>query len=261
MQQFNRVVSFIIKYVYAFVSCCYLFLVGFIFSKNRFLINQICINFGLDIKRIRPMISKSKFSEIVNTQLPVKIIKGEGTDGNTSLFELLIINLFVKTFNPNSIFGIGTFDGRTTLNLAINSLPAAKIYTIDLPKADTIPPTLFVTPGDKKYIEKNVTGIRYHNKDEKVLPEKNKIIQLYGDTAKFNFNPYFNKINMVFVDAAHSYEYVLNDSKIALKLLKNGKGIILWHDYDVWDGVTQALNELQQQNSKFNSCFHIEGRV
>jgi hypothetical protein len=51
----------------------------------------------------------------------------------------------------------------------------------------------------------------------------------------------------------------VNDSKLALKLLKNGKGIILWHDYDGWEGVTSALNELYEHHPAFVSIRHIEG--
>jgi hypothetical protein len=37
---------------------------------------------------------------------------------------------------------------------------------------------------------------------------------------------------------------VRNDSRIALRLLREGRGIILWHDYESWYDVTRALNEL-----------------
>jgi len=260
MQQFKRIIFSGIRYIYALLSCFYLFFVGFLFPKNRGLIYQICAHFGLDIKikKVPPIIPKAKLSEVIDVQLPVQVIEIEGVYGNTSLSELSIVNLFVKMSKPNSIFEIGTFDGRTTLNLAINSPPDAKVYTIDLPKDSAISTALPVTPRDKVCIHRNVTGARYRNKDENVFPEKDKIIQLYGDTATFDFTPYFNKMDMIFIDGAHSYEYVLNDSKIALKLLKNGKGVIIWHDYDGWDGVTKALNELRSQNPEFN-FLHIEG--
>ena len=62
---------------------------------------------------------------------------------------------------------------------------------------------------------------------------------------------------MVFVDGVHSFEYVMNDSKIAFKLLRNEKGLIIWHDYNSsHPGVTKALNKLQSENPKFK-MFHI----
>ncbi|MBD3183553.1 class I SAM-dependent methyltransferase, partial [Candidatus Poribacteria bacterium] len=82
---------------------------------------------------------------------------------------------------------------------------------------------------------------------------------LYGDSADFDFSPYFGTMDFVLVDGSHSYEYVLSDTDNALKLLKNGKGIILWHDYGHWDGVTKALNELYESSEVFRSLKHIDG--
>ncbi len=66
-------------------------------------------------------------------------------------------------------------------------------------------------------------------------------------------------IEFIFIDGSHSYEYLLNDSKQVLKLLRNGKGVMLWHDYDVWEGVTRALNKLYLQDRQFKGLKHIEG--
>jgi predicted O-methyltransferase YrrM len=97
-------------------------------------------------------------------------------------------------------------------------------------------------------------GSRFLNNDT----TRSKIIQLFGDTARFDFSPYFGKMDMVFIDGAHTYEYLLNDTKIARKLLKD-KGVILWHDYaGDWPGVTKALNKLYIENPGIN-LRHIEG--
>ena len=46
----------------------------------------------------------------------------------------------------------------------------------------------------------------------------------------------------MFIDGSHAYEYVLADLKTAIKLLKPN-GVVLLHDYGIWSGVTQALEE------------------
>ena len=67
-------------------------------------------------------------------------------------------------------------------------------------------------------------------------------------------------MDFVFVDGSHSYEYVLNDSRLARRLLrKDGDGIIVWHDYGAWRGVTRALNALYRRDSVFQGLKHIEG--
>ena len=75
-------------------------------------------------------------------------------------------------------------------------------------------------------------------------PLENKIVPLEGDSASFDFEPFFDRVDFVFVDGSHSYEYVMNDSSVAFKLLRDGKGTVLWHDYGTWSSVTLALNEL-----------------
>jgi len=66
-------------------------------------------------------------------------------------------------------------------------------------------------------------------------------------------------MDMVFVDGAHSYEYVKNDSRIAMKMLRDGKGLIVWHDYNAkYDEVTVALNEISVEYPEIGFT-HIDG--
>ena len=120
--------------------------------------------------------------------------------------------------------------------MAANSLPDARIYTLDLPNESQT--ELPIDPGEKKYIDKETSGARFIGTDCEP-----KITQLYGDSATFDFSPYHDTVDMIFVDGAHSYDYVLHDSRGALKLLRDGKGLILWHDYDKtwWIGFDPSL--------------------
>jgi predicted O-methyltransferase YrrM len=52
--------------------------------------------------------------------------------------------------------------------------------------------------------------------------------------------------DLVFVDADHSREAVLRDSRAALLMLRHG-GMIVWHDFLYLDGVTTALAELARE--------------
>jgi SAM-dependent methyltransferase len=91
-------------------------------------------------------------------------------------------------------------------------------------------------------VEKPVSGARidaYRHTDAETT---SRIHQLYGDSADFDFSPYFDSCGLVFIDGSHAYEYVLADLKTAIKLLKPN-GVVLLHDYGIWSGVTQALEE------------------
>ena len=198
-------------------------------------------------------IKKTPLSALVPSTLTTVLAEPDIIQGNMSLYELAAISRLTKKYSPRQIFEIGTFDGRTTLNLALNSDSEAKIFTIDLPKNDTARAILPVATTDQNLIKTNVTGARFTGQ-----PESTKITQLYGDTATFDFSPYIGEMDLIFVDGAHTYEYVMNDSVIALKLLRDGRGLIIWHDYDQsHKGSIRALDELAAANPSWQIC-HIE---
>ncbi len=250
----KKITYFIFIYCHAALSCLYLFSFGFLFTKNRLFLDHISSHFGYSKAEI-PVIS---FSDLVSDQetkdISIEILVPVGIDGNVSAFELTVINTFIKLRKPSKILELGTFDGRTTLNMASNSSTNTKIWTLDLPKTEMEKTPLPLAPLDRQFISKDRSGTLFLDTEA-----EKKITQLYGDTATFNFKQLNNSIDMVFVDASHSYEYLLNDSEMALKLLRNKKGIILWHDYHVWEGVTRALNELYLNNLAFKNIQHIEG--
>lgn len=164
-------------------------------------------------------------------------------DGNVNVAELAVLNALCRTLKFKSIMEIGTFDGRTTLNLALNS--NAQVFTLDLPSnAETV---FQVTGADEKYVKKQFPGTRFSSPPNNSLPCVGRITQLYGDSGSFDFSPWYGKIDLVFLDGAHNYKYVVSDTNIALRLLRPGGGIIVWHDYGVWPDVTKALHELRKK--------------
>ena len=61
----------------------------------------------------------------------------------------------------SEIIEIGTFDGRTTLNLAMNAPKGSAVFTLDLPPDH---PTQFqLAPGERMFVEKMVPGERFRN--------------------------------------------------------------------------------------------------
>lgn len=209
--------------------------------------------FFFEEKKPAPIIPKIGISEILPYEIDISLSDPEAKDGNVNLAELVIISQLVKQSKPEKIFEIGTFDGRTTLNMAKNSPASSKIFTLDLGSEEI--EELSKTPhGDRKFIGKVEAGWRFIGKQG-----SEKISQLYGDSTKFNFQEFFGKINLLFIDGAHQYEYVLKDSDTALKFMAP-EGIILWHDYNTsWPGVTKALNELYNQNPHFKNLKYISG--
>lgn len=253
----KKILRFAVKYFYALGSSLMLFTVGFLVRRNRELISNICSHFGYGRRGRCPppplAIPQTPLKELLSDDTRIQIREPVKRDGNVSLLETVTINNIVAEFAPRAIFEIGTFDGRTTLNMAANCAPGASVFTLDLPKRMIEETGLALAPGDEVHIDKDRSGLRFQDKET-----DGEIIELFGDSARFNFSPYENGIDLVFIDGSHSYDYVLNDSNAALRLLRNRTGIVLWHDYGGWPGVTQALNHLYTSDRRFSQLQHIE---
>ena len=254
MANAKRISAFIWRYLCSIISCFYLITIGMFFSRNRDLLVRICSHFGLAGKKIRPILPRISIPKLFPDTPDIRIEEPIAADGNISLLELVIIVTFIRHYQPTTIFEIGTFDGRTSLNLAANAPPAARIFTLDLPSNQVDTTDLPIVFDDRALIEKQRSGGRFEGTNYDSI-----ITQLYGDSAGFDFSPYLSGMDFIFIDGSHSYEYVLNDSKKALSLLRDGRGIILWHDYDGFEGVTRGLNELYGRDKDFNDLRHIAG--
>ncbi len=245
----KRVVRFGAVYWHAARHALNVFSIGLRSPQNRVLVNQIAAHSGY--RTVVPKIPEIGPDEFAQSDTPMQMLSLEIAEGNVNALELAIINKVTADRSPRKAFEFGTFDGRTTLNLAANC--RGTIYTLDLP-ADKLDSTaLGIDPADEVYVTKESSGSRFAGN-----AYSNRIVQLYGDSATFDYGPYLGAMDLVFVDASHSYDYLMSDSRNALKLLAPA-GVVLWHDYAAWDGVTKALNELWAAVPDFRGLRWIKG--
>ena len=186
----------------------------------------------------------------------VHVVEQDAADGNVTGYELLLIAQLAASRAAANCFEIGTFDGRTALNLAANVTEDGRVFTLDLPAPEADKTALRVAPGDAQFIHKEQSGVRFAGSRW-----ADRITQLYGDSATFDFAPYESQMDLVFIDGAHSYDYVKKDTETALRLLKPEWGVILWHDYGSpwWKDLTRAMNELQEGCPGLQKMRHIQG--
>jgi hypothetical protein len=144
---------------------------------------------------------------------------------------------------PKSYFEIGTGFGRSATTAALNTPPDAVIHTL----ADD-------------YLDNPHIGrvFREH-------PLAGKIHAMRGDSRNFSFDPWLGKIDFVFVDGAHDFETVSNDTAVAFRLIAPG-GWIVWHDVSMeCPAVVKALQSCEQAKQIFAisgtyyACFRASG--
>jgi predicted O-methyltransferase YrrM len=188
--------------------------------------------------------------QLLGENFAVRFIDAGRAGGNVKLQELLFICALAQKVGAAKIFEFGTFDGKTSATLAVN-LPAAEIYTIDLPASEIDALPGHISGGDRRLIEKEVIGDYLRLTDGRVQ-------QLYGDTMTYDFTAFRGQFDFVFIDANHRYDFVLKDSRNALSLLKPGGGTILWHDYGSLKGVTRAVHHLFENDSDFANLKFVQ---
>lgn len=134
------------------------------------------------------------------------------------------------------MFEIGTFRGEPAWLVAHNN-PDVRMYTLDLPGIEAASHAALELT-DHSYFDEWERGVRFHG-----TPEATRITQLYGDSATFDYSPYRRAIDLVYIDASHSYSYVKSDTEAALEMLSQ-RGTIIWDDYTHYAGIFAYLNEL-----------------
>jgi predicted O-methyltransferase YrrM len=149
------------------------------------------------------------------------------------LSEIKLMTLAALTARARArvVFEVGTADGRTTRNLAANVGPDGHVYTLNIPlEQDAIHRRLQDLP----------VGSRFRDS-----PEADRITQLWGDSRSFDFTPYLQRCQVVFLDAESSDAAVWADSQSALRLVDRGAGLIVWNDALSYGWVT-ALPRLMR---------------
>ena len=169
-----------------------------------------------------PCLRSINMEEIcTSADIELKLRKWRQDLGAGGFFDSIIIASIGLAKRPNIYFEIGTGDGRSSLLVSANTPDSTRLFTLDpfYPK-DPVKGSVF-----------------------RVEPEARKIQQLSGYSNRFDFSPWHNKVDLVFVDGGHEFEDVVNDTAVAFRLISPG-GWILWHDVATdFPGVVAALEQ------------------
>jgi len=201
---------------------------GIAFSATDDVMDKSC-----DLLQL-PYIDINDLLPVAGDPWEIKMAMFPKTHASISLLEFTALILLLKRANAKRIFEFGTFKGISITQLALNLPLDSEIYTLDLPdeqlktqfSTDPEDTVIAVEPGKGSLVPAGLRGrIRF----------------LQSDSAKFDESPFEGKMDFVFVDGAHNFDYVKNDSAKGWRMLRRG-GIIAWHDCRHQDpGVVRCL--------------------
>lgn len=142
---------------------------------------------------------------------------------SVTLEEAVGLGMLMQKCNAVRAFEFGTHRGVSSTQLAANLPENGQLFTLDLPRSDTRHHFKVDDWAEKEVANYPVKG--------DLIPEelRKKVTFLEQDSALFDPTPYAGTMDFIFVDAAHTMEYVVNDSDKAWVMLKPG-GIVAWHD-------------------------------
>ncbi len=173
--------------------------------------------------------------------------------GGVTVLEMSLILAAARAVEAKRVFEFGTFLGSTTLNLALNTPDHGEVFTLDLDEHHA-------KGARQDAADQPLTEIHLTSKatlDFTGSPVAEKITMLTGDSTRFDFTPWRESIDCVFIDGGHDFDTVKSDTENALRLARrDGASCILWHDYQNRDysGLTYYLDELSREET----IAHIE---
>ena len=135
------------------------------------------------------------------------------------------------------IVEFGTFDGRTTYNLALNH-GGREIVTIDAGIGE-----------DTSNLERRAYGAFRPGACFRAAPPaiRDRITLIEQYSRDVDLVSYEGRAGLVFVDGGHDEATCRHDTALALRLVAPG-GVIVWDDYTpYWPGVKHVLDELSER--------------
>jgi predicted O-methyltransferase YrrM len=163
--------------------------------------------------------------------------------GNAELYEIAVLCCLIREYAFDTVLEIGTFDGRTTRNLAKFVGEAGSVTTVNLPEEEHRDEWIF-DGGSVRCGERFLDA-----------PESTRIRQVFLDSRRLDSEELGENFQLVFVDGSHSRDVVASDSMLASRVIPRiGCAVIVWHDFDFTDvreGVEQYLSQLEGGGSAY----------
>ncbi len=201
---------------------------------------------------IRP----NKIFTLVNTPPAQRVIQVQlppcRGGGGVTLLETCLLIAANQIISGHRVFEFGTFLGSTTLNLALNIPEGGEVLTLDLDEGCI--GEVKQHPADAPLTEARITSRSLDFVGSSVA---HRITTLEGNSITYDFSPWKDSIDLVFLDGGHDRTTVKSDTENAFEMVaKNKESCILWHDYrrPEYGDLSTYLDGLSQRMH----LFHID---
>lgn len=162
-----------------------------------------------------------------------------GGEGSQTIDGIVFLASLAQALDARTAFEIGTFKGVTTWTIARNVAKEATVHTLDLPYDQG-------ASLDLSELDEANRRVAPQRLFETIAPTAH-VEQHWGDSATFDFGPFKERCDLIYVDGAHTTAYVERDTKNAFAMLSE-RGAIVWDDY--WrqePGVRNVLESLSER--------------
>ena len=136
-------------------------------------------------------------------------------DGGSLPTDMMLLAGLAEKINDCTYFEIGTWRGESAVTVASRAKSCH---------------TLCLTDQEMRNMGVPEKSIQSHCLYSKGVAN---IIQLRGDSRYFDFAGLGQKFDLIFIDGAHQYEMVKEDTMNVFEHLVHENSVVVWHDYGI----------------------------
>lgn len=153
----------------------------------------------------------------------------------TPLQDRVIVASLCQYLNAETVVEVGCYVGMTTLSIA-QAVPQAQIHCIDHFRGNEDDRLGEIA---EKYGPDHIFKTFCRNMGDRLF----RSVHPHAGTSSFMASLWPWPVDLVFIDAAHDYESVVQDIELWSKHVRKG-GILCGHDFGVFAGVDRAVREI-----------------
>jgi hypothetical protein len=169
------------------------------------------------------------------------------------LLETAILISLAKVVRCRNFFEFGTLFGIQTSNIAANLGDDALAFTLDLDMES-------FSGAVQNDADRRITARSLQERQNLAFsqaPWGKKVVPLHGDSTRFDFSCYLNRMQMIYIDGGHDLRTLESDTANAFAMIsKEELSCIAWHDFGnpTYPDLTGFLDNLASEHD----LFHVE---